>query len=107
MTDIYRAIADPTRRKILTLLSRNEYTQSELVDQFTISQPALKKHLSILVEEDLIAERKDGRYCVYRLKRDNFKDQYKKLQQEIGSVLDNKLKKLKTYLEGESDGESH
>lgn len=106
MTDIYRAIADPTRRKILTLLSRNEYTQSELVDRFTISQPALKKHLAILVEEDLVAERKEGRYRVYRLKRDSFKNQYEKLQQEIGSVLDNKLMKLKTYLEGENDGKS-
>ena len=46
MTDIYRAIADPTRRKILTLLSQNEYTQSELVNRFTISQPAIKKHLA-------------------------------------------------------------
>ncbi|MCG7343659.1 metalloregulator ArsR/SmtB family transcription factor [Sporosarcina sp. ACRSL] len=107
MTDIYRAIADPTRRKILTLLSRNEYTQSELVDRFTISQPAVKKHLEILVEEDLVAERKEGRYRVYSLKRDNFKHQYEKLQQEIGSVLDNKLMNLKKYLEGESDGESH
>lgn len=107
MTDIYRAIADPTRRKILTLLSLHEYTQSELVERFTISQPALKKHLAILVEEDLVAERKEGRYRVYRLKRENFKNQYEKLRQEMGSVLDSKLMKLKTYLEGESDGESH
>src|SRR5579875_1655097 len=107
MTDIYRAIADPTRRKILTLLSRNEYTQSELVERFTISQPAIKKHLAILVEENLIAERREGRYRIYSLKMDNFTHHYEKLQREMGTILDNKLERLKTYLEGESDGESH
>lgn len=107
MTDIYRAIADPTRRKILTLLSQNEYTQSELVDQFTISQPAIKKHLTILLEEDLVAERRDGRYRVYSLKKDNFTHHYEKLRQEMGTILDNKLSKLKSYLEGDNDGKSH
>ena len=107
MTDIYRAIADPTRRKILTLLSRNEYTQSELVDRFTISQPAIKKHLAILVEENLVAERREGKYRIYSLKMDNFTHHYQRLQQEMGTILDNKLAKLKTYLEGENNGEGH
>jgi DNA-binding transcriptional ArsR family regulator len=107
MTDIYRAIADPTRRKILTLLSRNEYTQSELVDRFTISQPAIKKHLAILVEEDIVAERREGKYRIYSLKRDNFTRHYEKLQQEMGTILEDKLSKLKSYLEGENDGEGH
>ncbi|WP_262174704.1 ArsR/SmtB family transcription factor [Saccharococcus sp. Marseille-Q5394] len=107
MTDIYRAIADPTRRKILTLLSQNKYTQSELVDRFTISQPAIKKHLAILEEEDLVSERREGRYRIYSLKRDNFTHHYEKLQQEMEFILDNKLAKLKTYLEGENDGEGH
>jgi len=107
MTDIYRAIADPTRRKILTLLSRNEYTQSELVDRFTISQPAIKKHLAILVEEDIVAERREGKYRIYSLKRDNFTRHYEKLQQEMGFILEVKLSKLKSYLEGDNDGEGN
>lgn len=102
--DIYRAIADPTRRKILALLSRDEYTQSELVNRFTISQPALKKHLAILLDEDLISERREGKYRIYSLKEDNFTHHYEKLQEEMGVILDNKLAKLKSYLEGENDG---
>ena len=105
MTDIYRAIADPTRRKILTLLSRHEYTQSELVDQFTISQPAVKKHIAILLEENVVIERKQGRFRVYRLNQEAFSDGYQKLQLEIGSLLEDKLLKLKAYVEGEQDGE--
>lgn len=105
MTNIYRAISDPIRRRILTLLSHKECTQSELVANFSISQPAVKKHLTILIEEDLVAERREGRYCFYRLKREIFYDHYKKLQHELGSILDQKLVNLKLYLEEETNGE--
>ena len=50
MTDIYRALSDPIRRRILQLLAQLEYTQSEIVKNLTISQPAIKKHLNILEE---------------------------------------------------------
>ncbi|TQR20454.1 ArsR/SmtB family transcription factor [Psychrobacillus vulpis] len=107
MTDFYRAISDPIRRRTLTLVSHKELTQSELVANFSISQPALKKHLAILIEENLITERRDGRYCFYRLKREVFYDHYQKLQHELGSILENKLVKLKDYLEEDNNGESH
>lgn len=107
MTNIYRAIADPIRRQILTLLSQKEFTQSELVANFSISQPAIKKHLTILKEENLISERREGKYCFYRLKREIFSVHYQKLQQEIGSILDDKLARLKFYLEEEKNGENH
>lgn len=106
MTDIYRAIADPIRRKILTSLSNKELTQSDIVALFSISQPAVKKHLSILIEENLIAERRDGKYCIYRLKKEVFVLHYQKLQDELGNILENKLERLKFYLEEEKNGES-
>ncbi|WP_133120556.1 ArsR/SmtB family transcription factor [Heyndrickxia camelliae] len=48
MTDIYRALADPHRRRILQMLSQCERTQSVLVDAYPISQLATKKHITIL-----------------------------------------------------------
>jgi DNA-binding transcriptional ArsR family regulator len=107
MTDIYRAIADPIRRKILTSLSNKELTQSDIVALFAISQPAIKKHLSILLEENLIAARREGKYSVYRLKKDVFKLHYQKVQDELGNILENKLESLKYYLEEEKSGENH
>ena len=107
MTDIYRAIADPIRRKILTSLSNKELTQSDIVALFAISQPAIKKHLSILLEENLIAERRDGKYCVYRLKKDVFKLHYQKVQDDLGNILENNLGRLKYYLEEENSGENN
>ncbi|GAA0329635.1 hypothetical protein GCM10008967_20150 [Bacillus carboniphilus] len=101
MTDIYRAISDPNRRRILQMLSQHEYTQSEIVGTFTISQPAVKKHLNILLEEQLIQERKEGRFRYYRLNKPRFEKSYERLQKEMELILDQKLASLKHYLEGE------
>ncbi|TVX92081.1 metalloregulator ArsR/SmtB family transcription factor [Paenibacillus agilis] len=99
MTDIYRAIADPIRRKILRMVSQQECTQSDIVASFSISQPAIKKHLAILLEEQLLLERRVGKFCYYRLNTPVFQQAYLQLQSELGLVLDNKLAGLKHYLE--------
>ncbi|MGV3466881.1 MAG: ArsR/SmtB family transcription factor [Heyndrickxia sp.] len=103
MTDIYRALADPHRRRILQMLSQHERTQSELVDAFPISQPATKKHISILKAEDLIKERKQGKYVYYRLNNEIYQQHFEMLKHEMELVLDDKLAKLKNYLEKEND----
>jgi ArsR family transcriptional regulator, arsenate/arsenite/antimonite-responsive transcriptional repressor len=99
MTDIYRAIADPIRRQILKMTAQKECTQSEIVDAFTISQPAIIKHLTILKEEGFIEERRSGRFCFYRLNQPVFNHSYDKLQLELGAILEHKLMNLKLYLE--------
>lgn len=57
----FRALADPTRRSILQLLSRDEMTIAEVADNFDMTRAAVKKHLTILQEGDLISVRVDGR----------------------------------------------
>jgi ArsR family transcriptional regulator len=103
ITDIYRAIADPIRRKILLMVAQKEYTQSEIVNAFSISQPAIKKHLTVLKEENLIEERREGKFCYYRLNKKIFNQQYGKLQLELGIILEQKLIHLKKYLEEDVD----
>lgn len=103
MTDFYRAIADPIRRQILKLIAEREFTQSEIVQCFTISQPAMNKHLQLLKQAQLIAERREGKYRYYRLKREVFEASYVLLEQEIGNVLKQRLVQLKLYTE-ENDG---
>jgi ArsR family transcriptional regulator, arsenate/arsenite/antimonite-responsive transcriptional repressor len=99
MTDIYRALADSHRRRILQMLSQHERTQSELVDAFPISQPATKKHLTILKEEDLIKERREGKFVFYSLDDDVYQKHFEMLKREMELILDDKLAKLKNYLE--------
>lgn len=59
--DVFQAIADPTRRKILKLLAEKELAISEITSHFTISRTAIAKHLRILSEAELVSGRKEGR----------------------------------------------
>ncbi|MFY0592330.1 ArsR/SmtB family transcription factor [Roseivirga sp.] len=63
--DVFQAIADPIRRDIIELLSKEPLTVNEVAEEFAISRPAISKHLKILNECDIIAIDKKGRerYC--------------------------------------------
>ncbi|MFG6494726.1 metalloregulator ArsR/SmtB family transcription factor [Fictibacillus sp. UD] len=65
--DVFKAIADPTRREVLRLLSENERPISEIADHFDMSRTAVTKHLQILTEAALISGRKEGREKIYQL----------------------------------------
>ena len=63
----FRAIADPARRGILDLLVQGEQAASELLAHFTFSQPALSRHLKVLLEAGLVRRRAEGRARIYAL----------------------------------------
>ena len=63
--DVFQAIADPTRREIIEVISSQPQTVNEVAEQFNISRPAISKHLKILDECGIIAIDQKGRerYC--------------------------------------------
>ena len=66
--DIFKVLADPTRRAVLERLASAEMmTATELREGFSISQPAMSQHLAVLRGAGLISERRDGRYVNYRV----------------------------------------
>lgn len=69
--DVYQAIADPTRREIITLLSAQSMNLNSVADNFEVSRPAISKHIKILVECGLIDVTQKGRerYCEARPER--------------------------------------
>jgi DNA-binding transcriptional ArsR family regulator len=67
LTTVFSALADPTRRAILELLAHGEASGTELAQPFSISVPAISKHLRVLKNADLIQHRKDGRTHLFRL----------------------------------------
>lgn len=71
--DVFQAIADPTRREIIHLVSRQSLTQNAVADHFDISRPAVSKHIKILTECGLIVIKQQGRerYCEVQLKQLN------------------------------------
>ena len=63
----FRALADPTRRDILLLLSEQDMTIAEVSDRFDMTRAAIKKHLTILKEGDLISVHPRGRERINQL----------------------------------------
>jgi DNA-binding transcriptional ArsR family regulator len=59
--DIFQAISDPVRREIITMLSHKDLSVHQIAAHFTISRPAISKHIKILKESNLIQIRKEGR----------------------------------------------
>jgi DNA-binding transcriptional ArsR family regulator len=64
--DIFRALADPTRRAVFERLSAAELTVGDLTRSFSVSQPAISQHLAVLKGAGMVAERRQGRQAWYR-----------------------------------------
>lgn len=66
-TDIFRALADPTRKAIFERLAGQEMSVGALKAGFDVSQPAISQHLAALKQAGLVAERREGRHAYYRI----------------------------------------
>ena len=64
---VFRALADPTRRKILALLQQGNLTAGEIAAQFPQAQPTISRHLQVLRHADLVLDAREGPYIRYRL----------------------------------------
>ena len=67
MSAVYKAIADPTRRRILQLLREREMTAGEIADHFHLAKPTLSGHFAVLREAGLVTSEKAGTTITYRL----------------------------------------
>ncbi|PZP27673.1 MAG: ArsR family transcriptional regulator [Roseateles depolymerans] len=67
MDKIFKALSDPTRRRILQLLREREMTAGELAECFELSKPTLSGHFAVLREADLVSADKLGTTITYRL----------------------------------------
>jgi len=66
-TQVFRALADPSRRQILDRLVIGDASVNELAEGFSTSRPAISRHLRVLREATLVVERREGRRRVYSL----------------------------------------
>lgn len=65
MVNVFKALGDSTRREILKLLNKGDMTAGEISDQFSMSKPAITKHLDILRNAELVTSRKQGVNVIY------------------------------------------
>ncbi|PSK94181.1 ArsR/SmtB family transcription factor [Taibaiella chishuiensis] len=99
--DIFQAIADPTRRTILTLIAVQAMTPNALAAYFDTTRQAVSKHLKILAECELVRQEQQGREIYYQLEIgrmkeiDNWLEQFRKLWENRFGQLDELLLTLK------------
>lgn len=74
INEVFKALADPTRREILRLLNEGEKSAGDLASRFEISAPSMSHHFSALKQADLIRSRRDGQQIYYSLNTTVFED---------------------------------
>ncbi|MBA2870248.1 DNA-binding transcriptional ArsR family regulator [Anoxybacillus calidus] len=101
--DIFQAIADPTRRKILKLLADKKLPVTAISRHFPMSRTAVSKHLRILSESKLVSVEKAGREKLYKLQPEALLE-LKEWLSFFEQFWDNKISMLKYFVENEEIG---
>ncbi len=102
--DIYQAIADPTRRAILTLIALHAMTPNAIAEHFKTTRQAVSKHLQILTECELVKQVQQGREIYYSLEIEKMKEidkwleQFRKIWQDRFNEIDNILLELQNKI---------
>jgi len=104
--DVFQAIADPTRRAILSLIAIHAMTPNALAEHFDSSRQAVSKHIKILTECQLIKQEQSGREIYYHFNPKKMKEianwlePFTRLWESRFDNLDNVLKQIKTKKNG-------
>jgi DNA-binding transcriptional ArsR family regulator len=98
--DIFQAIADPTRRSIITLIALHAMTPNAIANNFQITRQSVSKHLRILTECELVKQEQKGREIYYSLEIEKMKEIDKWLNQfrQIWETQFNQLDKVLSTL---------
>ena len=99
--DVYHAIADGNRRKLLELLSQRECSVQELMPHFEVTLGAVSQHLQILLTSGLVARRKQGRFRYYRASPEGLREVHEWTEQYC-RFWTSRLDRLGAYLDKES-----
>jgi DNA-binding transcriptional ArsR family regulator len=99
--EVFEAIAQPTRREILRVLSTGEQSVGSVASGFAVTQPAISQHLKVLREAGLVSERRDGARRLYRLRPEGLAD----LHGFLADLLPAGLERLKQAAEEEERGD--
>jgi DNA-binding transcriptional ArsR family regulator len=91
--DVFDALADPTRRRIVERLGRAPATAGEIAEHLPVTRQAVVKHLAILEETGLVRGERDGRRVVFRLTPGRFADAAEWMH-DVGAAWDRRLDKL-------------
>jgi DNA-binding transcriptional ArsR family regulator len=95
MDDVTRAIAEPRRREILTLVRDRELSAGEIASRFEITRPAISQHLTVLRESGLLSERREGTRRLYRARPEGLAE----LREFLNEFWTDRLERLRIAAE--------
>lgn len=67
MSSVFKALSDPTRREVLSLLRKGPLSAGEISEQFNVSRPTMSAHFAVLREAGLVTSEKQGKSVIYEL----------------------------------------
>jgi DNA-binding transcriptional ArsR family regulator len=67
MSHVFKALSDPTRRRILTLLRERPLNAGEIAEHFSVSKPTISAHLRALRDAELVVDERRGKFIIYHL----------------------------------------
>jgi DNA-binding transcriptional ArsR family regulator len=95
--EVFEAVAQPTRRQILRLLTHGELSATEIASQFAVTQPAISQHLKVLKDAGLVTERRVGTRRLLSVRPEGLDE----LNEFLAEILPARLGRLKTAAERE------
>jgi len=96
--DVFSALADQNRRKILMMLVEGGLTVNSIAEEFTFSRPAVSKHLKVLLKTNLVSSRQEGRERYYNINVEPL-NEVRDWMKFYDKFWDKKLQALKNYVE--------
>jgi DNA-binding transcriptional ArsR family regulator len=81
---VFRALADPTRRRILELLAEDDLTAGEIAEEFPIAFASVSHHLGVLKGAGLVSTEREGQFVRYRLNTTLFHETVRYLMDRFG-----------------------
>jgi DNA-binding transcriptional ArsR family regulator len=97
---VLKALAEPRRVAILELLAGGEMRAGEIADRFDTTRPAISEHLRVLVEAQLLVQRREGTRRIYAVRNEGFAE----LRHFVDRFWDDRLARLKAVAEKEARG---
>lgn len=87
MSTVFKALSDPTRRKVLELLRTEPMSAGALADHFSVSKATMSSHFAVLREAGLVVSEKDGKAVIYHLRLSVLEDALLEFTRVFGWTL--------------------
>jgi DNA-binding transcriptional ArsR family regulator len=96
--DVFSALADPTRREIVSMLAAGERNAGDIAGRFDMAAPSVSRHLKVLRESGVVSYRQDAQARIYRLEPEGLRQAERWMAEQLG-ILEARFDALGAHLD--------